>query len=62
MSKTILSIEAPQTQSLDAVRTLLSWRGHPVDPMPASVELSGGLVLVLNGKKDAYYVSQSTSR
>jgi predicted nucleic acid-binding Zn finger protein len=27
--------------------------------MPASVELSGGLVLVLNGKRDAYYVTTS---
>lgn len=49
----------PQTQSIDAVRSLLAWRGHPTEPMPASVDLGQGenrLVLVLNGKKDAYYV------
>jgi len=52
-------LTGPQTQSVDAVRALLAWRGHPTEPMPASVELAGGLVLVLNGKRDAYYVTTS---
>lgn len=46
----------PVTQSLDGVRALLQWRGHPTTPMPSDVTLDNGrLVLVLNGKKDAYY-------
>lgn len=55
-AKTILETANPITQSLDGVRALLSWRGHPVSPMPADVSLDNGrLVLVLNGKRDAYY-------
>lgn len=48
----------PQTQTVAAVKTLLAWRGHPTEPMPSSVEMDGGrLVLVLNNKRDAYYVT-----
>lgn len=56
MSKEILRMETPQTQTLDAVRALLVWRGHPTEPMPSSVALAGGLMLVRNSKGDAYYV------
>lgn len=50
----------PQTQTVEAVRALLSWKGHPTDPMPASVVLNGGsLVLVRSNKGDAYYVVTS---
>ena len=51
----------PQTQSLDAVRALLSWRGHPTEPMPSSVALAGGLMLVRNSKGDAYYTVTPTA-
>lgn len=50
----------PVTQSIDGVRALLSWRGHPVSPMPADVSLDNGrMVLVLSNKKDAYYTCTS---
>ena len=46
----------PVTQSVDAVKNLLAFVGRASDPMPSDVTLDNGrLVLVLNGKKDAYY-------
>jgi hypothetical protein len=60
--RTILKVESPKTQSIDAVRTLLTWKGHPTNPMPADVSLDNGrLVLVLNGKKDAFYTVTATA-
>ena len=51
----------PITQSFDAVKSLLTWRGRGTDPMPATVEFvnegdESRLVLVLSNKKDSYYV------
>lgn len=52
----------PVTQSVEAVKALLSWKGHPVNPLPADVSMDNGrVVLVLNGKKDAYYTCTSTA-
>lgn len=46
----------PVTQTCDAVKNLLAFVGRASDPMPSDVTLDNGrLVLVLNGKKDAYY-------
>jgi hypothetical protein len=46
----------PITQSIDAVKALLTWKGHPISPLPADVSMDNGrLVLVLSNKKDAYY-------
>jgi hypothetical protein len=53
-----LSVEKPQTQTVEAVKALLSWRGRASDPLPEFVEMGEGdgrLVLVLSNKKDAYY-------
>ena len=48
----------PITQSVDAVKALLTWKGHPVDPLPADVSLDNGwLVLVLSNKRDVYYTT-----
>ena len=48
----------PITQSVDAVKVLLIWKGHPVNPLPADVSLDNGrLVLVLSNKKDVYYTT-----
>jgi hypothetical protein len=58
--KTIINIEKPQTQTVEAVKSLLAWRGRAVDPLPQYVELGskeGRCVLVLSNKKDAYYVT-----
>ena len=59
-ARTIINQERPQTQTVDAIKALLSWRGRASDPLPEFVELSGKegrLVLVLNNKRDAYYTT-----
>lgn len=56
----ILSVEKPITQTVEAVKALLSWRGRAADPLPEFVEMGEGdsrLVLVLSNKKDAYYTA-----
>jgi len=54
--------EGLKTQSTDAVKALLSWKGVSCDPLPKDITLDGGrLVLVLSKKKDAYYVVTSRS-
>jgi hypothetical protein len=56
MSKTILNIENPVTQSIDAIKSLLAFVGRASDPMPRDVSLDNGrLMLVLSNKKDSYY-------
>lgn len=55
--RTILKIESPTTQTVEAVKALLSWKHHPVTPLPCDVSLEDGrLVLVLSNKKDCFYV------
>jgi hypothetical protein len=50
----------PITQSVEAVKKLLTFLGRASDPLPNEVRLDGGrLVLVLSNKKDAYYVATS---
>jgi hypothetical protein len=51
----------PVTQSIDAVKALLTWKGHPFNPLPADVSMDNGrLVLVLSNKKDSYYTATAT--
>jgi uncharacterized protein RhaS with RHS repeats len=46
----------PMTQSVEAVKKLLTFVGIASDPLPSDVSLDNGrLVLVLSNKKDAYY-------
>ena len=58
--KTIINIEKPQTQTVDAVKSLLAWKGRSSNPLPEYVEMGSGdsrLVLVLSNKKDCFYVT-----
>jgi len=60
MSKTILNIESQKTQSIDAIKALLAWKGRAADPLPQFVELGkdeSRCVLVLSNKKDSYYTT-----
>ena len=62
-ARTIINQEKPQTQTVDAIKALLSWRGRASDPLPSFVEMGEGdnrLVLVLSNKKDAYYTCTAT--
>ena len=59
--KTLFEMQNPVTQSIDAVKALLTWRGRGTDPMPSTLEFvnegeGSRLVLVLSNKKDSYYV------
>jgi hypothetical protein len=59
-SKTIIRVESPKTQSVEAVKALLAWKGRASDPLPSFIEMGEGesrLVLVLSNKKDCYYVT-----
>ena len=59
-ARTILNVETPTTQSLDAIKALLSWRGRASDPLPSFIEIGkeeSRLVLVLSNKKDCFYVT-----
>jgi len=52
--------QGPKTQSIEAVKALLSWRGRAVDPMPSRIEFmnhgdNSRLMLILSSKKDGYY-------
>jgi hypothetical protein len=61
--KTLVQIENPVTQSLDAIKAFLTWKGRAVDPMPSTIEFmqeEGRMVLVLSNKKDSYYVTTAT--
>ena len=56
----LVSAEKVQTQTVEAIKSLLAWRGRASDPLPQFVEMGEGesrLVLVLSNKKDAYYTT-----
>jgi len=62
--KILVQIQTPVTQSIEAVKSLLTWRGRGTDPMPSTLEFvnegeGSRLVLVLSNKKDSYYVVTS---
>ena len=54
-----LVIANPVTQTRDAVQQLIAYFNHGQQPeeMPSFYRLDGEMVLVLNNKKDAYYVT-----
>lgn len=56
--KTVLAA-TPVTQGREAVKQLITYHNHGIAPleMPAFYRLTGEMVLVLNNKKDAYYVT-----
>ena len=51
---------APVTQSTEAVESLLKYLGKPSAPLPDVVKLLD-MVLVLNNRKDAYYITTAQS-
>ena len=56
--KLIYENTTPKTQSVDAVKALLSFKKVASNPLPQEVSLDGGrLVLVLSNKRDAYYTA-----
>ena len=61
--KTIVQIKSPVTQTVEAVQQLIAYFNHGQAPeeMPDFYRLTGEMVLVLNNKKDAYYVATPKS-
>ncbi|MFZ2472754.1 MAG: SWIM zinc finger family protein [Methanothrix sp.] len=57
LNKTLLA--SPVTQGREAVKQLIAYHNHGVEPqeMPDFYRLTGEMVLALNNKKDAYYVT-----
>jgi len=57
--KTILEPKLPQSQSVEAVKTLITTINHGRAPkeIPSFYRMSGELVLILSSKKDSYYVT-----
>jgi hypothetical protein len=54
--RTIIKMQNPVTQTIDAIKSLLAFVGRASNPLPSDVSLENGrLVLVLSNKKDAYY-------
>ena len=58
-----LVVSSPVTQSREAVEQLIAYHNHGIEPqeMPDFYRLTGEMVLVLNNKKDAYYVTTPKS-
>ena len=59
--RTIFEGASPVSQSIDAVKALLTWKGRAVDPLPSKIEFANDgeesrLVMVLSNKKNSYYV------
>ena len=51
----------PITQSVEAVKNLLTFVGRSADPLPTDVTLDNGrLVLILSNKKDCFYVTTAS--
>jgi hypothetical protein len=63
-ARTLIEMQNPVTQSLDAIKTFLTWKGRALDPMPSTIEFmqegDGRMVLFLSNKKNSYYVVTST--
>ena len=58
--KTLIDIQKPTTQTVEAVKALLAWQGRVAEPLPSFIEMGEGnnrLVLVLSNKKDCFYVT-----
>jgi hypothetical protein len=56
-----------KSQSIEAVKALLSWKGRSSDPLPSVVEFKSEeeedsrLILVLSNKRDLYYTVTSAA-
>lgn len=61
LNKTLLA--SPVTQGRDAIKQLITYHNHGVEPqeMPDFYRLTGEMVLVQSNKKDVYYVTTPTT-
>ena len=57
MTRTNINPETPISQSVDAVKALLSYMHRPADPLPEFVELQDRVRLTLAKDGKAYYLT-----
>jgi hypothetical protein len=57
--KILVQMESPKTQSIEAVKALLSWQGKSTEPLPAAITLDGAQ-LTRSKKGDCFYVTTAT--
>jgi len=55
--KTLVEIQNPVTQTVDAVKALLAYMHRPAEPLPLFVALNDRVRLTLSKDKQAYYVT-----
>lgn len=55
--KTLVEIQTPVTQTVDAVKALLVYMHRPAEPLPLFVALNDRVRLTLSKDKQAYYVT-----
>ncbi len=55
MSENLLESISLQSQSIEAIKSLLAWKKISSNPLPKHIVLSDALALVLSAKKDQYY-------
>jgi len=55
--KTLVEIQTPVTQTVDAVKALLAYMHRPAEPLPLFVALNDRVRLTLSKDKKAYYVT-----
>jgi len=57
MSRTIVDVESPVSQSIESVKALLAYMNRPPEPLPEFVELEGKVRLTLSKDGKAYYLT-----
>jgi len=55
--KTLVEIQTPVTQTVDAVKALLAYMHRPAEPLPEFVELDGRVRLTRSKDGKAYYLT-----
>ncbi len=56
-TKTILNLENPVSQTVDAVKALLAYMRRPAEPLPSFVELQNHVRLTLSKDGKGYYLT-----
>jgi hypothetical protein len=61
--KTIFEMESPKTQSVEAVKALITFFNHGKEPaqLPDFFRLTGEMVLVRSNRGDCFYVTTPTN-
>lgn len=50
-------LTGPESQSIEAIKALLTWKGRGSDPLPSAIVLNDEVALVLSAKQTEYYTT-----